>query len=162
MDKPILFHIGCGGDYHKGFLNIDRSVISPRGRRVKLDLIFELGEKWPYQVGGFVDGIVSMHVLQQLSWRDLVTCLREAYRVLKKGGVMRFGCPMVEMVGYDLDYLLGWNNINLFSKDLLKEVFGRIGFSSFEEREFGKSALPILATVDNRKDRGTTYFEAIK
>jgi predicted SAM-dependent methyltransferase len=157
-----LFNIGCGGDYHEGFVNIDRSVISPRGKRVKIDLVFELGEKWPYNEKEFVDGIVGMHVLQQLSWRELITCLREAYRVLKKGGGMRFGCPMAEMEEYDLDYLLGGNNINLFNEDLLRMGFIRIGFGKFHRREFGESALPILATVDNRKDRGTWYFEAIK
>lgn len=165
MEGLTLFHIGCGGDYHEGFVNIDRSTVSPRGKKVKLDLIFELGEKWPYNEDNFVDGIVSMHVLQQLSWRDLVTCLREAYRVLKKGGVMRFGCPMVELYKYDLDYLLGWNNINLFSKDLLENVFERVGFSSFNEdsnRSVYTPKLPILTTVDNRRDRGTCYFEAIK
>jgi predicted SAM-dependent methyltransferase len=162
MENLTLFHIGCGGDYHKGFVNIDRSTVTPRGKKVKLDLIFELGEKWPYNEDNFVDGIVSMHVLQQLSWRDLVTCLREAYRVLKKGGVMRFGVPVVELYKYDLDYLLGWNNINLFSRDLLENVFERIGFSLFEEKGFGKSKLPILTTIDNRENRGTLYFEATK
>ena len=162
MEHLVLFNIGSGGDYHEDFVNIDRSLISPSGKRVKLDLIFELGEKWPYEESEFVDGIVSMHVLQQLSWRNLTTCLTEAYRVLKVGGVFRFGCPMIEMEDRPLDYLLGWNNINLFSEDLLRNVFKRIGFSSFDKRLFGDSVLPILASVDNRKDRGTHYFEAIK
>ncbi len=62
-----LFHLGCGGDYRKGFVNIDRSDISPRGKKVKLDLIFNIGEKWPYNENEFVDGIVSMHVLSNLN-----------------------------------------------------------------------------------------------
>lgn len=158
----ILFHLGVGGDYKEGFVNIDRSVISPRGKRVKVDLVFELGERWPYNEDNFIDGIVSMHVLQQLQWRELIVCLRESYRVLKPSGVFRFGCPTAEMIDRDLNYLLGWNNINLFSEDLLKNVFARIGFLTFVEMGFGESALPILATVDNRKDRGTKYFEATK
>jgi SAM-dependent methyltransferase len=162
MGNLTLFHIGCGGDYHEGFVNIDRSTISPRGKKVKVDLVFELGEKWPYDESEFVDGIVGMHVLQQLYWRDLITCLREAYRVLKKGGIIRFGCPTVGLAGYDLDYLLGWNNINLFSYDLLEYVFTKIGFQDFHQCEFGESLLPILATIDNRKDKGTEYFEAIR
>jgi SAM-dependent methyltransferase len=162
MGNLTLFHIGCGGDYHKGFVNIDRSIISPRGKHIKVDLVFELGDKWPYDESEFVDGIVSMHVLQQLPWRNLIVCLREAYRVLKKGGVFRFGCPVTNLSSYDLDYLLGWNNVNLFSADLLEQVFTRIGFKEFYTISFGSSMLPILATIDNRKDRGTWYFEAIK
>lgn len=162
MESLTLFHIGCGGDYHEGFVNIDRATISPRGKKVKVDVVMELGEKWPYDESEFVDGIVSMHVLQQLHWRDLVVCLREAYRVLKKGGIIRFGCPVINMASYDLDYLLGWNNINLFSPELLEKVFVRIGFREFYKCEFGESRLPLLATIDNRKDRGTWYFEAVK
>jgi predicted SAM-dependent methyltransferase len=162
MGDLTLFHIGCGGDYREGFVNIDRATVSPRGKKVKVDVVMELGEKWPYDESEFVDGIVSMHVLQQLHWRDLITCLREAYRVLKRGGVMRFGCPVTNISSYDLDYFLGWNNINLFSADLLENVFKRIGFREFYTISFNSSKLPILATVDNRKDRGTWYFEAIK
>ncbi len=165
MENLTLFHLGCGGDYKEGFVNIDRSDVSPRGKKTKVDLIFDIGAKWPYNEDEFVDGIVSMHVLQQLEWRKLVVCLRESYRVLKKGGVMRFGCPIAELHKYDLDYLLGWNNVNLFSQDLLENVFFRIGFSDFfcdDNKYIRKPTLPILSTVDNRQTRGTVYFEAIK
>lgn len=162
MGNLTLFHIGCGGDYQEGFVNIDRSDISPRGKKTKIDLIFDIGQKWPYDESNFVDGIVSMHVLQQLHWRQLIVCIRESNRVLKEGGVMRFGCPTIEMASYDVDYLLGWNNVNLFSAILLERVFVRLGFREFYKKEFGESTLPILATVDNREDRGTHYFEAIK
>ena|SRR3990167_1348427 len=161
-DDKVLFHLGCGGDYKKGFVNVDRTTISPRGREQKVDLVFELGEKFPFMDDNFVDGIVAMHVFQQLQWRGLVCCFRECYRILKPGGVLRFGSPTVDLEEYDLDYLLGWNNINLFSVDIVVRVLYRIKFSSVFIREFGQSAFPVLATVDNRKDRGTTYFEAIK
>jgi len=144
----ILLHIGCGNRKHSGFINSDKDTM-------------DISKCWPYGDSS-IDGIVSMHVLCQLSWRDLVFALREAYRVLKIGGVMRFGVPTVEL-DRDLDFLLGWNNINLFSIDLLRRVFlDKIGFSSFEVRNYHDSALPKLAEVDNRKDRGTFYLEVIK
>ena len=103
-----------------------------------------------------------MHVFQQLHWRDLVSCFRECYRLLKPRGVLRFGSPSIELHFFKLDYLLGWNNVNLFSVDLIRHVLIEIGFVKFEIKDFGDSALPELASVDNRKDRGTIYFEAIK
>lgn len=158
---PSLLHLGCGGDYKEGFTNCDRTTISPRGKKQKVDLVFELGDKFPFNENEIFDGIVSMHVFQQLYWRDLISCFRECYRLLKFGGVLRFGSPTVELP-YDIDYLLGWNNVNLFSRDLILNVLHKVGFKLVETRRFGESQLPILATVDNRKDRGTIYFEAIK
>ena len=121
-----------------------------------------LGEPWPY-ADNSVDGIVGMHVFQQLTWRELLVAFREAYRVLKLGGVLRMGVPMVEIEARSLDYILGWNNINLFSFDLLKRVLvDRIGFLSIKNCKFQETAMPELAQIDNRLDRGTWYLEAIK
>lgn len=157
-----LLHIGCGGDYRKGFINSDK-VLEWKGETRQLDDVFDLGGPWPYESES-VDGIVSMHALQQLTWRELAFfAFPEAKRVLKKGGVMRFGCPMVEIEDKSLEWLLGWNNINLFHEDLLKRVLvDRIGFSDFTERAYRQSAIPELGRVDNRKDRGTRYYEVIK
>jgi SAM-dependent methyltransferase len=160
--NKVLLHIGCADRYFEGFINSDKYTVSPKGSSYRLDKVMDIARPWPYD-NESVDGIVSMHVLQQLTWRELVIAFREAYRVLKKGGVMRFGCPMIEIVDKDLDYILGWRNINLFSFDLLKRVLvDRIGFSHFRERGYQRSRMPELAQVDNRPDRGTLYFEVVK
>ena len=132
-----------------------------KGKKYKLDLVMPLGEPWPYE-NESVDGIVGMHVFQQLSWRELVVAFREAYRVLKPGGVLRMGCPMIEIEDRSLDYLLGWNNINLFSFDLLDKVLKRIGFKEFKKRQYQETRIEEFKRIDNRKDRGTHYFEAVK
>jgi len=156
-----LLHVGSGGIYLDGFINSD-NLLWWKSRERKLDLVMDLGEPWLYEDNS-IDGIVGMHVFQQLSWRELVVAFREAFRVLKKGGVMRIGCPMVEIMDKDLDYLLGWNNINLFSEDLLRRVLvDRIGFSKFRERGYRRSYLPELAKADNRPNRGTKYYDAVK
>ena len=86
----------------------------------------------------------------------------EAKRVLKKGGVLRMGMPMIE-IDKALEYLLGWRNINLFSLELLKQVLvDRIGFRRFRERGYKRSWLPILTIADNRQHRGTLYMDVIK
>lgn len=162
MPVSKFLHIGCGGDYRKGFVNSDKTLIW-KGETRHLDDVFDLGGPWPYESES-VDGIVSMHVLQQVDWRGLAFfTFPEALRVLKRGGVMRFGCPMVEIEDKSLEWLLGWNNINLFSEDLLRRVLvGRIGFSEFKECAYRQSAIPELGRLDNRKDRGTRYYEVVK
>jgi predicted SAM-dependent methyltransferase len=153
----VLLHVGCANRIYPGFINTDK-----RDWGVPGSSIMDISQTWPYEDNS-VDGIVSMHTLQQLNWRDLVIALKESYRVLKPGGVMRFGCPMAEISDKSLEYLLGWNNINLFSEDLLRIVLvDRIGFKSFRERGFRRSVLSELARVDNRPHRGTLYFEVIK
>lgn len=149
MGDMILLHVGCGKRVHDGFINSDKDTM-------------DISKPWPY-ADCSVDGIASSHVLQQLTWRDLVVALRESYRVLKNGGVMRFGVPVVDLQDRDLDFLLGWNNILLFSVDLLRRVLvDKVGFSSFEVRNYRDSTIPKLAEVDNRADRGTFYMEVIK
>lgn len=160
MGKNLL-HVGCANRYYDGFINSDK-MTGWKGKEHKLDLVMPLGEPWPYEDGS-VDGIVGMHVFQQLSWRELVVAFREAYRVLKKGGVLRMGVPMVEITEKPLEWLLGWNNINLFSFDILKRVLvDRIGFKHIRRRGFRKSRLAILGKVDNREERGTWYVECVK
>jgi len=155
-----LLHVGCANRYYEGFINSDMRS-SWKRKPHKLDIVMNLGDPWPYEDES-IDGIVGMHVFQQLTWRELLVAFREAYRVLKKGGVLRMGCPMVEIEDRSLDYLLGWNNINLFSNDLLKKVLTRIGFSKIRERGYRKSYLPELAKIDNRPNRGTKYYDVIK
>lgn len=151
-----LLHVGCGNRIYEGFINSDKNV---HGRPIEE---MDLAKPWPY-ADESVDGIVSMHVLQQLTWRELVVALSESYRVLKKGGVMRFGAPIVEMEDRSLEYLLGWNNINLFSFDLLERVLvGRIGYSQIKKHWSRRSAMPELARLDNRHNRGTIYIEVMK
>ncbi len=155
--KPTLLHVGCANRIYEGFINSDN-----KDWGFPDSILMDISQPWPYE-NESVDGIVSMHVIQQLTWRELLVAFREAFRVLKRGGVMRMGCPMVEIEDRSLDYILGWKNINLFSFDLLKKVLvDRIGFSNIKNCNFRDSAMPKLARLDNRYKRGTHYIEVIK
>lgn len=156
-----LLHLGAGGRYYEGFINSDMRD-GWKGRKHHQDLVMDVSQPWPYEDNS-IDGIVSMHLMQQIQWRGLVIAFREAYRVLKPGGVLRMGCPMVEHTQYDLDYLLGWNNITLFSFDLLYKVLvDRIGFRMMRECGYQDTDIPEFKPIDNRKDRGTKYYECLK
>lgn len=145
-----LLHIGAASKYLEGFINSDMRD-EWKGKKHKLDEIFDIGKAWPHETES-VDGIVGMAIFQQLYWRDLVVAFSEAKRVLKKGGVLRMGVPLSES-DKPLEHLLGWNNINLFSYDLLERVLiKKIGFSTCSLKNVGQSALPILAKADNRVD----------
>lgn len=158
--KKVLLHVGCANRYYDGFINSDRWDTWGE-KKYKLDLLMPLDKPWPY-ADGSVDGIVGMHVFQQLHWRDLVFAFREAYRVLKPGGVLRMGLPMLECTDKSLDFLLGWNNVTLLNFETLDMVLRRIGFTDCRKHWFRRGAMPELYRVDNRRNRGTVYVESIK
>lgn len=153
-----MLHIGCANRYYDGFINSD-VLTEWKGKTHKLDMVMDVSKPWPYE-DNQVDGIVSMHVLQQLVWRDLIYALNEAYRVLKPGGVIRLGVPAIEK-GKPLEYLLGWNNINLFSSDLLSIVLSKIGFLQIKECKYQESKVSEFIQIDNRPEQ-TIYLEAVK
>lgn len=157
--KPVLLHVGCANRYYDGFINSDMCT-GWKDKEYKLDLVMNMAEPWPYE-NESVDGIVGMAVFQQLVWRDLVVAFQESFRVLKPGGVMRLGVPMIEN-GKPLDHLLGWNNINLFNYPLLKTVLvEHIGYTSIKLCKYRETSVPEFAQIDNREDH-QFYIEVTK
>lgn len=143
-----ILHIGCGPNIIDGFINTD-----------KRDL--DITKPLPYK-DNEIDAVVSSHVLSELAWRDLVIFSTEVLRVLKDDGVMRTCIPVIDN-GYDLKWLLGWSNINLFSVDLLKQFFLKIGFYHTTECALNRTSSihPEVIKVDNRPSE-SVYIEAYK
>jgi len=157
-NNKTLLHVGCGGKYYKELINTDHTNIGLRGNTYKIDQRMNLANTWPYDDDS-VDGIVGMGVFQQLHWRDLVFAFREAYRVLKEGGVLRMGVLVLEK-GNTLDFLLAWNNVNLFTANILNDVLENIGFSVYF-RSYQHASIEEFKQVDNKPDE-FIYIEAIK
>jgi predicted SAM-dependent methyltransferase len=153
IDK-IFLHIGCGDRRIEGFINSDKNPVS------NLDKKMDIRYTWPYR-DNTVDGIVGISVFQCLTWRELIFAFRESYRVLKKGGVMRIGVPLIEN-GKPVDYLLGWNNINLFSYELLDKVLIKhIGYLECRLCNYCETSITELAQGDNRPEQ-IFYIEVRK
>jgi len=160
MNK-VLLHVGCANTCYPGFINCDMNTESSRGVKYeKLDEVFDLSKTWPHE-NESVDGIVGMSVFQQLHWRELIFAFRESFRVLKKGGALRMGVTLIEG-GKPIDHILGWNNVNVFSCEILVTVLkDHIGYSTCKLCNKGYTAIPEFVQVDNRSEH-TYYIEAIK
>lgn len=84
-----LLNIGCGGHFHEAWTNIDLVSTSPSVRA------YDLRKGLPYAEASF-DACYTSHVLEHLAPEHAQGSLREQFRVLKRGGVVRVVVPDLE------------------------------------------------------------------
>lgn len=77
-------HFGCGGDYKKGWLNLDVNNIADYWVDVRNPINIR---------DGSISLIYSSHMVEHLEHHELVFHLRECLRILKPGGLLRLGVP---------------------------------------------------------------------
>lgn len=89
---PNKLNIGCGRNIMKGWLNADLYNISPD--------VFQMdaSRTFPFAADEF-DYIFSEHMFEHLNLCGQQNMLKECYRVLKPGGVLRIAIP-------DFDFLI--------------------------------------------------------
>ena len=91
--EPKL-QIGCGGNLLDGWLNTGISL-----RECRAGIYLDAGKRFPFPDASF-DYIFSEHLFEHLTYPQAINMLKESYRVLKPGGVMRVATP-------NLRFLLG-------------------------------------------------------
>lgn len=82
--------IGCGTNFLHGWLNTD---LNDTDNVVFLDA----GEVFPIESNTF-DFIYSEHLFEHLTVNQQLNMLKEGFRVLKKGGIMRIAMPNLEFL----------------------------------------------------------------
>ncbi|MDZ4401089.1 methyltransferase domain-containing protein [Prosthecobacter sp.] len=90
QNGPKKLHIGCGPHNLPGWLNAD---LYPTGNQIRLDAT----RRFPFDEDVF-DYIYSEHMIEHVPWTDGVRMLRECFRVLKPGGVIRIATPDLKFV----------------------------------------------------------------
>lgn len=113
-------HVGCGLVLLDGWLNI---LYEPRqeygklqGKNGKLLLNYNLLKKWPMDDGS-ISFIAGSHFIEHLDLNHGIQFLKESYRVLKPGGVIRLSCPDLEI--YIRNYVA--NNTDFFNDKLIRQ-----------------------------------------
>jgi SAM-dependent methyltransferase len=87
----MKLNIGCGKRYHKDWVNID---INPRSKEVrKVNILKGL----PYK-DNYFDAVYHSHVLEHLPKDRAEGFIKECYRVLKPGGILRVVVPDLENI----------------------------------------------------------------
>jgi predicted SAM-dependent methyltransferase len=89
--KKTYLNLGCGERFHADWINID---LVPRGPGV---LAHDLSTGIPFAEAS-VDAVYNAAVLEHIRRNDVPNFLREIYRVLKPGGIVRIGVPDLETI----------------------------------------------------------------
>jgi predicted SAM-dependent methyltransferase len=91
MERLQYLNLGCGNRYHPDWINMD---ITPRGQGViRCDLT--RGIPLP---DGSCDVVYHSHLLEHLRRPDALSLIKECYRVLKPGGILRVAVPDLEQI----------------------------------------------------------------
>ena len=131
-----------------------------------------------------VPAIYSSHFFEHLFKDDAVRLLKDCYRVLQKGGIIRICVPSIEnevskikeaLIAYesgDIDKVQQYVTfkqigfINKYSSHKymynyleMRKILGRAGFVNISEKQFGIGSIPNVEDLDNRDG---IFVEAIK
>lgn len=113
-------HVGCGHVLLKGWLNILYEKRQEYGKihreNEALRLNYNLLKRWPVEENS-IKFIAGSHFIEHLDLNDGIQFLKEAFRVLQVGGVIRLSCPDLEI--YATNYVKG--NKDFFEQKLIRE-----------------------------------------
>ena len=85
--EPKL-HVGCGGNILPGWLNTDRFLLNRRGV-----VYLDARERLPF-ASGTLHLIFNEHFISCLTLDEAMRFLKECYRVLQPGGILRTATPV--------------------------------------------------------------------
>lgn len=85
-DNKVYIHLGCGEINASGFINVDAIPYS------HIHYVQEINDLSIFP-NRHADLVYASHCLEHISHRDLSKVLREWYRVLKEGGILRLSVP---------------------------------------------------------------------
>lgn len=173
LSNEKKLHIGCGQVKLAGWINIDESL-NPGITDLELDITKGL----PYD-DNYCSLIHHEHFLEHLSATAGLNFLKECYRVLKSGGVMRIAMPSLDLI-IEKSYLGNWKdqdwlklpeyqfiqtraemlNISfrwwghqwLYDREELHRRLREAGFTIIRDIEWGNSDIPELRNLETRKD----------
>ena len=112
VHKLNYLNLGCGFNFHKEWINMDMNSNSP------YVISHNILKKIPFHSNQF-DVIYNSHVLEHFPKEKVSNFVRECFRVLKPGGIMRVSVPDLENIVNEYLKLL---NENIESSNRLSEA----------------------------------------
>lgn len=178
MEEQIRrLHWGCGNITPRGWINSD--IAAGPGIDVSCNTLDGL----PLDDG--IDLISSQHALPDLKIYDQVAALRELYRVLKPGGLLRLCLPDLDLAiaayqsdqrdyfgVWDWDTISGnfithilWHNYSRtpFTYEFAEELLRKAGFRDVHRVSYRQTTSPYPDSVElDQRQEESFYVEAFK
>ena len=86
-----MLNFGCGGNFHPDWINLDTSPVSPAV------IAHDVARHFPFADRTF-DAAYGSHVLEHLEPAVAKEVLRDCFRILKPGGIIRMAVPDLESI----------------------------------------------------------------
>ncbi len=176
--NPAKLHIGCGRNIQEGWVNLD--LTGPADIRADVRNGIPLPDST-------VKFIYSEHFLEHLTVQECLRCLRDFYRLLQPGGVIRIATPDLDYVidkylgnWRDQDWLkwpeyrhiatkaemlnisfYSWGHRFLYNEEELARRLRNVGFDASRRCSHRVSRYPELCNLETRAD-SILIMEAIK
>lgn len=96
--KPVMVYIGCGNDRLKDFIHIEINLW--KNQVGHPDVLADISEHIPLN-DGVADLVFSRATMEHLTYRELLNCLLETRRILKRGGAVRMVLPDMDKIVED-------------------------------------------------------------
>ncbi|OGJ65842.1 hypothetical protein A3F36_05230 [Candidatus Peribacteria bacterium RIFCSPHIGHO2_12_FULL_55_11] len=140
----------CGGrnPYRPGeFLNVD-IVDMP-----KVDLVFDITKPFPIS-DGVIAEVISIATLEHLRKPHVDHVLREFFRILKSGGILRVSTPDIEAIAKGI---LGGEDLGVINQHL----FGKYKSDQTEDYDLHRWMYPAPTMIKKLEELGFTRAEKI-
>lgn len=175
---PYSLHLGCGSNHLEDWVNIDFSDDANK------DVWWNLGQKIPLG-NESCQYIFHEHVLEHFPMDRALDLLRECYRLLQPGGVLRVAMPSLDQMLEDYndgnwknsdsvhmpevstraEYLnvlfRYWGHEWIYDREELHRRLEEVGFTEIHDVEIQQSNHAKLAGIEYRQD-SLLICEAIK
>lgn len=154
-------HIGCGSEIIPGWFNVDVQELPG------VDMVLDVTRGFPFSD---IDYIFCEHFVEHLRFDDGLHFLDGCWRSLTDGGVLRISTPNLDWVyltHYSVDpgraadrisntFMLnrafyGWGHQFLYSREMLLEVLGAVGFHDVVECTYGSSDHGALVGLERHE-----------
>lgn len=174
-EGDVRLHLGCGGERKDGWVNVDL-LGDP------VDVAWNLANSLPFQADSVV-AIFHEHLLEHLPMEAGDSFMRECFRVLRPGGILRVGVPdagrLIQSYAADRSYLeelhparptaliavqelFYWHrHCAMYDVETLELLFRASGFPDPRERKFADTDLDHAPDTERRRAE-TLYMEARK
>lgn len=202
--SPIMVNLGSGLTVAPGWIHVDGSLnaLAARLPEASLKILYRWSDNRQWfsrdqyvqiltqhrfvhhrlQYGvpfddDTVDVIYSSHALEHIFFEEAQILLQDAYRALKRGGLIRIAVPDLEHAvrlyqagskEQALEFFFSRNRIGylnhhhyMYDFELLKNLLEKVGFVEVERSRFREGRMKDAVVLDNRPGE-TLFVEARK